>query len=239
MERICDSVILNLLMFASEETHDRVLVAVAVLAASLIHISIAASQILLGIGILLLLLFRGKLLFPRIWIPLAAFFLWTALADVLSPDPWGGRAQLKKFFVFFFIPVLYSIFLRQFSKISYLIAGWAIAATASGAWAIVQYVTRYRNVSYQEYVGHRITGFESHWMTFSALQLSVLSILLAQLFFLRSPAPAMGLRKPADPCRCDRSQRNPQYLVSGRTCRALSCLVLATEDDVRRSRFCW
>ncbi len=170
-------------MFVTERTQNRVLLVVAVLAASLIHVSIAASQVLLGIGILLLLVFRQTLPFPRIWIPLAAFFLWTALADVLCPDPWLGRAQIKKFFIFFLIPLIYGVFSNQFSKARYLILGWTTTATASGAWAILQYLLKYRNVNYQTYVGHRITGFESHWMTFSALQLSVLLLLLAHYFF--------------------------------------------------------
>lgn len=161
----------------------------AVAAAGLIHVSIAASQIFLGIGLVLLLLFRQKMNFPRIWIPLAAFFLWTALADVLSPDPWGGRAQLKKFFVFFFIPLLYSVFATQFSKTYYMMVAWTATATASGLWGLGQFVWKYFHAKkagedfYVTYVGHRITGFESHWMTFGALQLSVLSLLLAQCFF--------------------------------------------------------
>src|SRR5579884_2069220 len=109
-------------MHVSPETRDRLLLAVAIAAAGLIHVSIAASQIFLGLGILLLLVFYGKLEFPRIWIPLALFFLWTALADVLSPDPWQGRAQIRKFFIFFFIPLIYSVFVRQFSKVFYLLA---------------------------------------------------------------------------------------------------------------------
>lgn len=170
-------------MFVTERTQDRVLLVVAVLAASLIHVSIAASQLFLGLGLALLLVFRQKLQFPRIWIPLAAFFLWTALADVLCPDPWLGRAQIKKFFIFFFIPLIYGVFSTQFSKAYYVLIGWTATATASGAWAITQYLVKYRNASYQAYVGQRITGFESHWMTFSALQLSVLLLLLAHYFF--------------------------------------------------------
>src|ERR1700748_557789 len=123
-------------MLASQETQDRILFIAAVSAAALIHVSIAASQILLGLGIILLLVFRGKLQFPRIWIPLAVFFLWTALADVLSPDPWGGRAQIKKFFVFFFIPLVYGVFIRQFSKVFYLMVAWTVAASASGTWSL-------------------------------------------------------------------------------------------------------
>src|SRR3954451_4121976 len=119
-------------MFVSRENQDRILLAIAIAAAALIQVSIAASQTLLGAGILLLLVFRHKLEFPRIWIPLVLFFLWTALADVLSPDPWGGRAQLRKFFVFLFIPLVYSVFVRQFSKVYYLSVAWAITSSASG-----------------------------------------------------------------------------------------------------------
>lgn len=185
-------------MLARPEVQDRVLLGVAILAASLIQISIAASQMLLGLGILLLLVFRQKLPFPRIWIPLAFFFFWTALADVLSPDPWGGRAQIKKFFVFFFIPLIYGVFSRQFSKVYWLIVGWTIAASASGLWALVQFGFKYEGAEhahqnfYYTYVGRRITGFESHWMTFGALQLCVLCLLLAQWFFSSKRMPHWG-----------------------------------------------
>ena len=173
------------------QRQDRLLLVVAIAAAALIHVSIAASQIMLGVGLLLLLIFRQKWEFPRIWIPLAAFFLWTALADVLSPDPWGGRAQIKKFFVFLFIPLIYGVFVRQFSKVFCLMAAWTAAATASGAWALVQYL-RNRLTSenfYVAYLQRRITGFESHWMTFGGLQLTVLSLLLAQWFFSNRRMP--------------------------------------------------
>lgn len=176
-------------MLLAAETQDRLLLAVAVAAAGSIQISIAASQIFLGLGILLLLVFRQKLEFPRIWIPLACFFLWTALADALCPNPWGGRAQIRKFFVFFLIPLVYGVFRRQFAKSAYLLAAWIAAATASGAWALVQFGVKYeRDVHsargfYISYLARRITGFESHWMTFGALQLSVLLLLLCLFFF--------------------------------------------------------
>lgn len=182
-------------MPVSQDIQNRVLLIVAILAAGLIQISIAASQIFLGLGIVLLLVFRQKLPFPRIWIPLALFIFWTALADVLSPDPWGGRAQIKKFFVFLFIPLIYSVFERQFSKVYWLMIAWTAAATASGFWGLVQFVWKYQTAEhtgqsfYFTYVGRRITGFESHWMTFGALQLSVLSLLLAQWFFSSKRMP--------------------------------------------------
>jgi putative inorganic carbon (hco3(-)) transporter len=162
-------------MFATQQNQDRILVAVAIAAAALIQVSIAASQTVLGAGILLLLMFRQRLKFPRIWIPLVLFFLWTALADVLSPDPWGGRAQIRKFFVFLFIPLMYGVFVRNFEKVFYLMVAWTITATASGLWGLVQFVMKYEQDRlapegfYVAYLRRRITGFESHWMTFGAL----------------------------------------------------------------------
>jgi putative inorganic carbon (hco3(-)) transporter len=182
-------------MPVTEETQNRILLGVAIAAAALIHVSIAASQTLLAVGILLLLFFRRKMKFPRIWAPLLALFLWTALADVLSPDPWGGRAQIRKFFVFLFIPLLYSVFVDQFSKVFYLVLAWAAAAMASGIWALVQFGVKYEHARhtgenfYLTYVGRRITGFESHWLTLGALQLGVLSLLLAQSFFSSRKMP--------------------------------------------------
>jgi putative inorganic carbon (hco3(-)) transporter len=176
-------------MPVSQNKRDRILLLVAIVAAALIHISIAASQILLGAGTVLLLIFYGKLQFPRIWAPLAALFFWTVLADALSPDPWLGRAQIRKFFVFLFIPLIYGVFIRQFPKVFCLMAAWTAAAAASGIWALAQYVIKFRHATYQSYVGERITGFESHWMTFGALQLSVLSLLLAQWFFSSRKMP--------------------------------------------------
>jgi putative inorganic carbon (hco3(-)) transporter len=179
----------------SQETQTRLLLVVAVITAGLIHVSIAASQISLGIGILLLLVFRGRLEFPRIWIPLALFVFWTALADVLSPDPWGGRAQIRKFFVLLLIPLIYTVFSEQFSKVYALMVAWTVAATASGFWGLVQFVMKYQRAKhtgqdfYEAYVARRITGFESHWMTFGALQLSVLVLLLAQWFFSNRRMP--------------------------------------------------
>lgn len=169
-------------MLVSRAVQDRILLAVALAAAALIQISIAASQVLLGVGVLLLLLFRQKLSFPRIWIPLSALIFWTALADVLSPDPWLGRAQIKKFFVFFFIPLIYTVFREQFRTVFYLMMAWAAGAGASALLALIQFA-RHAHESYISYVGKRITGFESHWMTFGGLQLMVLLLLAAQWFF--------------------------------------------------------
>ena len=182
-------------MPVSQEKQDRILLVIAILAASLIHVSIAASQTLLGVGILTMLIFYKRLPFPRIWIPLAVFFALTVVALMLSPDPRGGWPQIRKFFVFLLIPLIYGVFSHQFSKIRYLVAGWALTGTASGIWGLVQFYLKYEHAQrtgedfYTVYVASRIVGFESHWMTFSALQLSVLLILLAQWFFATKRLP--------------------------------------------------
>jgi putative inorganic carbon (HCO3(-)) transporter len=176
-------------MLSAAEKQDRALLIIAVLAASFIHVSIAVSQSLLGVGVGLMLVFRRRFDFTRIRLPLALFFVLTFISLLLSPDPWGGHAQIRKFFVFFLIPLLYGVFSRHFSKVYYVIVGWTITATASGLWGLAQFYLKYRHSEvigedfYTAYNGSRITGFESHWMTFSALQLSVLLLLLAQWFF--------------------------------------------------------
>lgn len=176
-------------MPVSRAKQEQILLFVAIAAAVFIHISIAVSQTLLGVGIVLMLVVYKRLPFPRIWIPLLCFLAWTIAADLLCPDPWGGRAQIRKFFDFLFIPLLYGVFVQQFARTRTLLAGWIAAATASGAWGLVQYVMKYEQARhagkdfYVAYLERRITGFESHWMTFGALQLSVLSLLLAHFFF--------------------------------------------------------
>jgi O-antigen ligase len=176
-------------MLTAAQKQERILLVTTLLAVSFIHVSIAVSQVLLGIGIGITLAYRRKLEFPRIWIPLAAFFGLTLLSLLLSPDPRHGWPQIRKFFVFLLIPLVYGVFTRCFSRVYYLGIGWGIAATASGVWGLVQFFLKYHHADvtggdfYTAYVGSRITGFESHWMTFGALQLGVLLFLLAQLFF--------------------------------------------------------
>ncbi len=176
-------------MLSVSEKQDRFLLIVAIAAASLIHVSIAVSQTLLGVGVGLMLVFRRRFEFPRIWLPLLVFFLLTLISLLHSADPWGGRPQIRKFYVFLLIPLIYGVFSVQFSKMIYVVAGWAVTATASGLWGLVQFFVKYHHSAvtgedfYTAYVASRITGFESHWMTFGALQLSVLLVLLAQLLF--------------------------------------------------------
>lgn len=176
-------------MSGGEQSQGRVLVGVTTAAAAFIHISISVSQFFLGLGLVLVLIFRRRLQFPRIWIPLAGFFVWTVVADLVCPDPWTGRAQIKKMVLFLFIPLVYTVFVPQLAKAFYVLIAWIATATASALLGFGQFIQKYETARktgenfYVTYVGHRITGFESHWMTFGALQLSVLCLVLAQVFF--------------------------------------------------------
>ena len=181
-------------MNLSASSRERIIFAVATIAAVLIHVSIAASQVCLGIGVALLLSSNRKLRFPRIWLPLACLLLWTIAADLLSGDAWRGRPQVRKFFVFLFLPLMFE-FVRKFERARVVLIGWILAATASGAWGLIQFVRKYEDARrtghdfYVAYLERRITGFESHWMTFGALQLSVLSLILAHAFFSNRKLP--------------------------------------------------
>ncbi len=72
-----------------------------------------------------------------------------------------------------------------------LIFAWAIAASASGIWAFVQFWTKRQRALaagedfYLAYVADRATGFMGHWMTFGAAQMSALMLVAALLCLLR------------------------------------------------------
>ncbi len=180
----------------SEEMQNRILLAVTLVAAITIQISIAVSQTFLGIGIALTLIFRRRLPFPRIWVPLICLFVWTLAAVLVSPDPWGGRSQIRKFFVFLFIPLVYGEFVRKFSNARWLLLGWIGAATLSACLGLGQFVYKYHAAHragqdfYVTYLARRITGFDGHWMTFGALILAALSLVFSHLFFAAKRFPA-------------------------------------------------
>src|SRR4051794_16235909 len=96
-------------------------------AAASILFSIAASQILLGIGILALLVSRRRLRFPPILLPLALFFAATVIADLLSGDPVKGVPQIRKFFVVGIVVVIFNTF-QSVAQIRNLVLAWTAVA---------------------------------------------------------------------------------------------------------------
>jgi putative inorganic carbon (hco3(-)) transporter len=153
--------------------------------------SIAVFNILLGLALAALLLSGEPLRLPRIKLPLALFAAATVLALVVSPDRAAGLVQIRKFFVFFIFLCVYCC-LRNLRLIRMLFLTWAGFAAISGLRGIVQFVEKVRQAraagqdSYAYYVGERITGFMSHWNTFSAQEMFALLMIAAFLLFAAS-----------------------------------------------------
>jgi putative inorganic carbon (hco3(-)) transporter len=151
--------------------------------------SIAASQILLTLALATLLLSGAPLrLPPPIRLPLALFVAGTVLSLALSDDPAAGYPQIRKFYVWVILLVVFSCFdTAVWARRMYL--GWAGAAAIASLRAFVQFRQNAGDthvLTYGHYIGQRITGFMSHWMTFSAELMYVIVGLTALLLF--SPA---------------------------------------------------
>ena len=153
--------------------------------------SIAVSQILLGLGLIVLPLSRKKLRFPPIKLPLSIFFFLTIVAVLLSPDVRGGMPQLRKFFVFGIVLLLYNT-IDSLDQVRALVFAWTGVATLSALLSSLQFLNRYRQavqmhaVIYDYLLDGRIRGFESHWMTFGGEEMIVLLVLLSTLLFSRA-----------------------------------------------------
>lgn len=134
--------------------------------------SIAASQLLLGAAVLCLLLSGARWQWPRSWPALACFVFWTCLALALSPEPWAGLPQLRKMYVLLGLPVVMTA-LANTRHFLWLVSAWVGLGACSALWGIQQFVRKWLAAEsagqdfYLSYVAARITGFNSHWMTFS------------------------------------------------------------------------
>jgi putative inorganic carbon (hco3(-)) transporter len=153
-----------------------------------IVVGIAPSQILLGMSLAALLLSGEKLRLPPIKLPLALFLLGTLMAIAFSGNPAAGLPQVKKIYVFFQLLVVFSL-LRDMAFIRWLFLSWAVFGSISASLSFVQFARKVQQAHaegsdiYSFYVGERITGFMSHWYTFSAEEMYVLIMLAAFLFF--------------------------------------------------------
>jgi putative inorganic carbon (HCO3(-)) transporter len=158
-------------------------------AAASIVLSIAAFNILMGLALAALLFSGEKLRLPRIKLPLGIFMALTVLAWICSHDPWGdGYPQIRKFWVFCILLLVFST-LRSLATIRWLFLTWVGLASISALRGIVQFVGKMQAArqsgmdAYTYYVAERITGFSSHWNTFSAQEMFALVMLGALLLF--------------------------------------------------------
>ena len=150
--------------------------------------SIAVSQILLAIGLVALLVSGERLRLPHVKLPLTLFFFATVAAVLASGDPAHGFPQIRKFYVFLIVLLVFNTF-RTVRQISALILGWTFVAAASGLLGLLQFVRLVMRADsaqlkdYGYFLYNRITGFSSHWMTFGGEEMIVLLAILAWLMF--------------------------------------------------------
>jgi putative inorganic carbon (HCO3(-)) transporter len=149
-------------------------------------IKIAPSQILLGLAIATLLIVRDKWRWPPVVWPVLLWMAWTLVSLAASGHPYDGLPQVKKFYVWLMLFVVYSG-LRTVPQIRAVTLAWVAGATLSALWGFGQFVQMYRATPrffYYAYVnGNRITGFVDHWMTFSALLMMALLMAGAMLLY--------------------------------------------------------
>src|SRR5713226_1505782 len=182
-------------MTAKEEYLHRIATWSMLASAAAIVMSIAVSQILLGLALISLIASEAPLRFPPIKAPLFLFLGWTMLSILFSVDPGDGLPQVRKLFVFSVLLVVYSV-LREARHARWLAEAWFVVAAASAVRSLVQFGQKLEMARakgqdfYDSYVGERITGFLSHWMTFSEVGMLILLVLLSYLFF----APGVSRR---------------------------------------------
>jgi O-antigen ligase len=125
-------------------------------------------------------------------LPLLLFMAGTVVSMLLDDEPSLGLKQVKKFFVFLMLIVIYNTF-RKLEEMRWLVIFWAAAATVQAVWSFQQYVDKREEAAalginfYNFYVANRITGFLGHWMSFSGVQMMALLVILSVLFFWPPP----------------------------------------------------
>jgi O-antigen ligase len=135
---------------------------------------------------------------PAPWPAAAMFFLFTLASLALSPDPWGGLPQIRKFYVWLAL-ALVATAIRETRQARTMLLAAAGAATISAVWSMAQFGIKFERARsagqdfYLAYVADRITGFMSHWMTFSG-QMVVAFLIIAAWIFFGEPKRRVGWR---------------------------------------------
>ncbi|MCW5978427.1 MAG: O-antigen ligase family protein [Bryobacteraceae bacterium] len=158
-------------------------------AASLFSIAVCHSMMALALAALLLS--GEKLRFPPIKLPLALFMGLTVASLAFSGDAAAGRPQIRKFYVFFILLLVYSV-VRGTDRVRGLVKAWVGIGALSAALSLYQFSEKYQKARalgqdfYEAYIADRTTGFMSHWMTFGGHMMLV--FLLAAGFILFAPS---------------------------------------------------
>jgi putative inorganic carbon (HCO3(-)) transporter len=150
--------------------------------------SIAASQIFLGLALLLFLSLREEWKWPPGMWWAGAFLGLTLVAALVSGDPKSALPQVKKLYLWTLLPLGASLLGKGFPKAA-MVWPMCLAAGASALWSFFEYWVKWQTALarhedfYLAYVASRITGFMSHWMTFGAHMMIGFSLAGAVLLF--------------------------------------------------------
>jgi putative inorganic carbon (hco3(-)) transporter len=151
-------------------------------------VSIAALEILMGLALVAMIVTRQRWRIPPVWLPLSLFIIATLISVADSGHVRQGWPQVRKFYVYLILFLVTSTF-RSVRQIRWLATGWALAAALSAAWGLEQFGRKYEAAReanqnfYASYIGSRITGFMSHWMTFSGHMMIALLVIASVVFF--------------------------------------------------------
>jgi putative inorganic carbon (hco3(-)) transporter len=142
---------------------------------------------MLGLALAILLLSHVPLRLPPVKLPLAVFFGGTILSWLVSGHIHQGVPQIRKLIVFLILLLVTSTF-RELFQVRAIVLIWAGVAALSAVRSLFQFAQKYsdwhgQGSFYDFYIGQRITGFMSHWMTFGGEEMIVLLMLAALLFF--------------------------------------------------------
>ena len=180
-------------LIPDERTWRRCLAVTAFCAAAANFASIAVAHVFLGLGLALLLVRPRSVRVPPVAWPLVALLVWTLASAAASDAPLDALPQIKKFFVFAMLPLVYTAF-SSAETCRRAAESWFVVVLCACALATAQFVVsaidagRLGGEFYNSYVDDRITGFYSHWMTFSQASVLVLAALICYLVFARKRA---------------------------------------------------
>ncbi len=165
----------------------------------LVFCSIAASQICLGLALVLFLSLRERPEWPEGMGWAAAFLVLTLVAALVSGEPRTALPQIKKLYLWTLLPLGASLLCGGFSRAA-LVWPMLFLSVCSAVWSFFEYYAKWQAAAaahqdfYLAYVASRTTGFMSHWMTFGAHMMIAFSLAGAVLLFTRqSVARRVGL----------------------------------------------
>lgn len=153
-----------------------------------ILLSIWLSQMLLWLAVASIILSGTPPRLPGIRLPLALFIAGTIISLALSGEIVHGLPQIKKFLVFLMLLAVFSC-LRSSVAVRSVFLAWTALGAVAAVIGIIQFVIKYEDareagISFVPYyTPERITGFMSHWNTFSEEEMFVLLMLCSYLFF--------------------------------------------------------